>query len=121
MSRIFSDLIKYCQDRGISLTLKWISTNEQEADAPSREVSHVFSRMKKRVTQFLVKILNVNVDLFASPCDVIGEGVRYYSEYPYPEAAGVDGLTYTYTKGDVPYAYAPRVLRIPFLMVSVIK
>ena len=118
MSRIFGDIIRYCQQNGISLTLKWISTEEQEADAPSRLVSHVFSRMKKRVTQPLVNILGVNIDLFASPCDVIGEGVRFYSEYPYPNSAGVDGLTYSYKEGDLPYAYAPRVLRVPFLKVG---
>ena len=118
MARIFAELCKHCQQHNIYLTLKWISTEDQKADAPSRELTHVFSRTKKRITRPLLQKLGVNIDVFASPGDSIGEKIRYYSEYPYPKAAGVDGLTYKYQDGDVPYAYAPRVLRIPFLTVS---
>ena len=118
MARIFSELCKHCQRHNIYLTLKWIQTDKQKADGPSREITHVFSRTKKRITRPLMEKLGVNIDLFAGPGDSIGEGMRYYAEYPFPKAAGVDGLTYQYQPGDVPYAYAPRVLRIPFLTVS---
>ena len=117
MARIFTELCKFCQDHGIYLTLKWVDTANQAADAPSREVSHVFARTKKRITAPLLKLLKVNLDVFAGPGDRIGD-IRYYSEYPYGDAAGVDGLTYQWRDGDIPYVFAPRVLRIPFLTVS---
>lgn len=119
LARILSELCKYCHDNGIHLTLKWIATDKQLADEPSRQLSHVFARIKSNIAAKLISKLGVNLDLFASPDDRIGPNIRYYSEYPFGDCHGVDGMSYIYQEGDICYAYCPRVLRGPFLNVSV--
>ena len=121
LARILSKLCKFCHDNNIHLTLKWVATDKQLADAPSRELSHVFARIKTKFAHRIVSKLGVNLDLFASPDDCISPNIRFYSEYNFPNCIGVDGMSYTYKEGDVCYAYAPRVLRAPFLKVKIRK
>ena len=117
LARVLAKLCKYCHDHNIHLTLKWIETKKQLADAPSREISHVFARLKTNIAAKLISKIGVNIDLFAGPEDRISPNIRYYSEFPYQGAAGVDGMSYQWEDTDVCYAYCPRVLRSPFLKV----
>ena len=116
LARVFSDMHKYCHDHNIHVTLKWVSTKEQEADDPSREITPVFSRLKTNFCRRLVDQLGVDLDLFASFSNRVGD-IPFYSEYPHPNAFGVDGMSYTGRTGHVCYAYPPRVLILPFLRV----
>ena len=118
LARVLSELSRFCHDNEIHLTLKWVATDKQLADEPSRCISHNFARLKNNFAEKLVSKLNVNLDLFASPDDRISPHIRFYSEYEYLESSGVDGLSYQWKDGDIPYAYAPRVLRAPFLKVN---
>ena len=120
LARVLKRLIKKCRECKIHLTLKWVPTNEQEADAPSRDISHVFSRLKRYFGNRLVTKLGVNLDLFADPGNVLVDGLRYFSEYPFPDRAGLDGMAYLEQskETDVIYAYPPRVLVSPFLKVN---
>ena len=120
LARVLAELCKFCQDHNIYLTLKWIDTESQLADRPSRELTHVHSRLKTHIAAKLVSKLGVNMDLFASPDDRL-DGCRFYSEYPYLTCSGVDGMSYKWSSDDICYAYAPRVLRGPFLKVSFIN
>ena len=115
LARILRQLCDFCHDHGIILTLKWIETEKQLADRPSRELTPIFARLKERVSERLVHYLGVNLDLFASPSDNICS--RYFSQYPYPGCTGVDGMSYQPKAADVVYAYPPRVLMLPFLKV----
>ena len=118
LARVLKDLCKYCHDHNIHLTLKWVDTKNQLADEPSRQLSHNFARLKTNFAARLITKLGVNLDLFATPDDRIGSGIRYYSEYPYLGCDGVDGMSYKWSDGDICYAYCPRVLRGPFLKVK---
>ena len=119
LSRVLKRLRQKCADCKIHLTLKWVSTDKQEADAPSREISHVFARLKSFISQRLQRCLGVNLDLFADPGNVIVDGMRFFSEYPFSSSAGLDGMSYLMKKrdDDIVYAYPPRVLSGPFLKV----
>ena len=119
MSRILSKIRKKCQKFDIHLTLKWVATDKQAADEPSREMSHVFSRLKGYFGRRLERSLGVNLDLFADPGNVLIEGMRFFAEYKFPSAAGVNGMAYLsqMKTGDVVYAYPPRALSGPFLQV----
>lgn len=117
LARILRQLCDLCHRCGIILNIKWVDTENQLADEPSRQMTPIFSRLKEKISRRLTHYLHVNLDLFASPADTICE--RFYSEYPYPQAHGVDGLTYSqFNKADdIVYAYPPRVLQLPFLKV----
>lgn len=99
------------------MTLKWVCTAEQEADAPSREITPVFSQLKSQFSNRLLHLLHVNLDLFASFENRLGQ-CRFFSEFQHPQADGVDGMSYTGKLGDVCYAYPPRVLVNPFVKVD---
>ena len=119
LARVLKKLRQKCADCKISLTLKWVSTDKQEADQPSREISHVFARLKRFYGQRLQRCLGVNLDLFADPGNVLVNGMRFYSEYTFSGRAGLDGMSYLNSQSDddVVYAYPPRVLSGPFLKV----
>ena len=115
LARILRQLCDLCHRHGIILIIKWIDTENQLADEPSRDISPIFSRIKEKISRRLTHYLGVNLDLFASPADTIC--TRFYSEYEYPNSAGVDGLTYPGCDSDVIYAFPPRALLKPFLKV----
>ena len=119
MARVFVKLRKKCHDMNIHLVLKWVPTDEQAADAPSREISHVFARLKPYFCHRICRSLGVNLDLFADPGNVIAPGIRYYGEYEFSDAYGVNGMSYLSNQkpNDVVYAYPPRALVGPFLKV----
>ena len=120
-ARILAKLRKKCQDLNIHLTLKWVPTDKQKADEPSREMTHVFSRLKTYFGRRLERSLGVNLDLFADPANVLLENMRFFSEYEFSNSSGLNGMTYL-TKmqnGDICYAYPPRALAGPFLNVSI--
>ena len=96
--------------------LKWVCTDEQEADAPSREITPIFSRIKTPFANRLVNILGVEMDLFASYENRLA-GCQFYSEFFHPDAAGVDGMSYTDSPSLKCYAYPPRVLVNAFVKV----
>ena len=120
LARVLKKLRKKCADCRISLTLKWVSTDKQEADAPSREISHTFARLKSFYGNRLQRCLGANLDLFADPGNILVDGMRFYSEHPFPNSSGLDGMSYLMSKksDDVVYAYPPRVLSGPFLKVK---
>ena len=115
LARILRQLCDYCHDHGIHLTIKWVDTENKLADQPSREMSPIFSRLKKRHSDRIIKYLGVNLDVFASTDDTLCP--RFYSEYPCAAAYGVDGMSYSGCDDDIVYAYAPRQLQLPFLKV----
>ena len=119
MARILAKLRKKCQEYDINLTLKWVPTDKQAADEPSREMTHVFARLKGYFGRRLERSLGVNLDLFADPGNVLIDGMRFYSEYNFPSATGINGMSYLKRAevDDVVYAYPPRVLSGPFLQV----
>lgn len=117
LARILRQLCDYCHDNNIHLTIKWVDTENQLADLPSRELTPIFSRIKLRHAKRLVRYLHVNLDLFASEDDTVCP--QYFTEYCSPSAAGMDGMTYKGNRdGDIVYAYPPRQLVVPFLKVK---
>ena len=119
LARMLKRLRKKCTDCKLNLKLKWVPTDQQAADAPSREITHVFARLKRNFGSRLVRSLGVNLDLFADPGNVLTDEIRFCSEYPFPNSAGVNGMSYLSRQlsTDVCYAYPPRVLSGPFLKV----
>lgn len=96
--------------------LKWVCTKDQEADAPSREITPIFSRLKTPFSNRLVNILGIEMDLFASFENRL-PGCQFYSEFYHPKAQGVDGMSYVDQNSLRCYAYPPRVLVSPFVKV----
>ena len=121
LARVLKQLRQKCTDHNINLVLKWVPTDAQAADAPSREISHVFARLKSKYGQRLHKYLGVNLDLFADPGNVLVDGMRFFSEYPFSNSVGVNGMSYLsqMDPNDIIYAYPPRVLSTPFLKVYI--
>lgn len=120
LARMLKRLRQKCTDCKINLKLKWVPTDKQEADAPSREITHVFARLKRSFGNRLVNQLGVNLDLFADPGNRLIENIRYFSEFPFPDRSGLNGMSYLsqMKSDDVVYAYPPRVLSSPFLKVT---
>ena len=114
LARIFKELLIYCQDMNIHITLKWVCTAEQEADEPSRTITPIFSRLKTQYSNRLVNLLKIDIDLFASYQNRIGN-IDFVSEYPHPKALAVDGMAFKDHKNRRCYAYPPRVLVLPFV------
>ena len=109
IKRIYS----LCRKYNIILTIEWIETALQLADAPSREMSLTECKLRSPWPEMLCKYIGVSIDLFAGSWNTISP--RYYSLHYDPEAVGMNGLSYKYELGDVPYIYCPRKLTLAVL------
>lgn len=119
ISRHLRALIEHCEDHRIRLNIEWVSTDQQLADAPSRNYSLANCRIRPSLGDLLVMELRINMDLFADPTNKL-PGCQFYSRYPFPEAYGQDALTLSglpqsVLKGFTYYCYPPQSLARPFV------
>ena len=102
-----------CRKYNIILTIEWRETALQLADAPSREMSLTECKLRSPWPEMLRNFIGVSVDLFAGSWNTISPS--YYSLHYDPEAIGMNGFSYRYMLGDIPYIYCPRKLTLAVL------
>ena len=93
--------------------VKWVPTNEQLADAISRRLSTIESKLRFPIRKLIMDIFDINMDMFASNTNKLWPDIPYLSEFPDDEAHGVDGLAYNPKESDKLYCFPPFKLRIP--------
>ena len=119
ISRHLRALIEHCEDHNIRLNIEWVPTDEQLADAPSRNYSLANCRIRPSLAQIMVLEFRTSMDLFADPTNRL-PGCQFYSRYAFPEAYGEDALTLINCEKAVIhgfnyYAYPPQALARPFV------
>ena len=80
----------------IDLEMEWIPTVDQAADEPSRRMDRNESKLRDPWRHLLTEYIGINVDVFGASWNTVCP--RFYSRYYEPEAEGVNGMTYLYTK-----------------------
>ena len=109
VTRIHKEILDLAFQRGCHVSLDWISTHLQAADAPSRNVnSHIDSRVNFSVRFALITSFPDAVDLFAT----VGNRVfrRYFSRYEEFQSEGIFVFDTTFSPSDTLYAYPPSSL-----------
>ena len=117
LSRALKRIIGFCANRNIKLTVDWVPTDIQRADAISRATPIGESTLRPSVKMALTETYQPDVDLFATKVTRLHSEIKYYSRYPEPEATGVNGLTYT-GQDEVVYVFPPEAIRRQALTVT---
>ena len=81
-------IYKYCRKMNIHLTVEWVSTHVQQADAPSRSTHLYDSCLRYHLRVAIKSSFKINVDLCASAENRVTR--RFISQYEHPESEGID-------------------------------
>ena len=123
LARVLKLIFALTLEANFALRLEWVSSDNNIADAPSREISFADSRLPTSLWAFLQKELagykGFTFDLMALPSNVPkgydGQPLRFFSRYPVPGSAGVNVFAQECPRGEQLYAFPPFVL-IPALI-----
>ena len=130
-SRHLRRIYRYCRKMNIHLTVEWVSTKLQQADAPSRS-THLYDSCLRYHLRTAIKVsFGVNVDLCASAENRVTR--RFISQYSHPESEMVDCMSLFKTRIELststnfttvkpldvqdyrPYCFPPDVLQRPII------
>ena len=119
--RMKSNKLKYCRLvtrifdltvlHDIKLRLEWVCTREQLADKPSRTLSLIENRTRRRFVTVIRQYCTI--DLFAVPENRVCQ--RYVSQYEYTDQEHRDALNYRPKTYDFAWIYPPHCLIKPTL------
>ena len=109
VTRIHKEILELAHIKNCHVTLDWISTHLQQADAPSRNIlSHIDSRVNFSI-RFALKIcFPLGIDLFATISNRVYQ--RYFSRYEEFQSEGIFIFNARFCKHDFLYAYPPSSL-----------
>ena len=109
VTRIQKEILELAFRRHCHISLDWISTHLQQADAPSRNIlSHIDSRINFSLRFAIKAVFSNGVDLFATYSNRVFH--RYYSRYDEFQSTGMFVFDTTFLDDDFLYAYPPSSL-----------
>ena len=117
LSRALKRIIGFCANRNIKLSVDWVSTENQRADAISRATPIAESTLRPAMKKALVDTFQPELDLFATNVTRLHPKIEYYSRFPEQFAAGTNGLSYI-DEGKVLYIFPPEGIRRQALQVT---
>ncbi len=119
LARILKRIFGLVRAFNIDLSLFYISSEENPADAPSRHLSWAEARLSPAAWQTVESLFGPHsVDLMALDENAMcrdGRPLRHFTPCPTPESAGVNVFSQNLRLEDNPYCYPPFALIGPFL------
>ena len=115
LNAIFKDIFHIIFKLKCSLTLVYVGTSQNPADAPSRALSKADARLSKRTWLFIQFLFGPHTcDMFSldsnAMTDFKGTSLKHYTPYPTPMTDGVDAFAQVYSPVENYYAYPPFCL-----------
>ena len=112
LNEIFKQIFHFVMETQCFISLTYVPSKENDADAPSRKLSKSDCTITKRVWAYLeYRFGPHDIDMFALDSNVMrdidGKPLKHFSLYPTPSSAGVDALAQIYTTKDNCYAFPP--------------
>ena len=125
LNAIFKEIFQIIFKQKCSLTLVYVGTSQNPADAPSRALSKADARLSKRAWLFIEHLFGPHTcDMFSLDSNAItdptGSSLRHFTPYLTPFSGGVDAFAQVYSPAENYYAYPPFCL-IPAVVRFVIQ
>ena len=119
LAEVLKMLFLYCVDLKMALKLTWVSTHDNPADAPSRELDRADSSLRRTDQERLWSEFGpFDMDLMALPsnafCDPQGRKIPFISRYPTPSSAHVDVFAQCCPEGRL-YVFPPFAVVVPVI------